>query len=334
MKRNAEILYIFEPENDSCRIYVTALKNALPNWNITMDAGGVATLLELRKYHLAHFFHTADSGTPRLVRRFKGNAKLVQTLLSRPENPADYKNLLFADHCIVFSDQMKLAAEKHAPGHEVHRIAPCFPLPDVNLLQPSSQVREKFEVEDRIMAVALSDVSSRSDFVSFVYVVREYNRRGGFRFLIPSLRKDKQTLNWRSQLQERIDQEKLQTTKLLDDKVDFHSLLDSADITLYLNKELDSEFDLPARVIEAITLGKPVLCFNVPPLNEALADLQPQWICNNVEDVVRESKDIRKQAAQLEQTATEIARKAREKFGVDQVASQHRQLYERVLAES
>lgn len=300
-----------------------------------MHTGGVTTLLELRKYHLAHFFHTADSGTPKLVRKFKGKAKLVQTLLSRPENPSDYKNLMFGDHCIVFSDQMKIAAEQQAAGAELHRIAPCIPLPDVNLLQPSSQVREKFEIEDRIMVVALNDVSSRSDFTSFLYVVREYNRRGGFRFLIPSLRKDKQTLNWRSQLQERIDQEKLQSTKLLeDDTVDFHSMLDSADLALYLYKEPDREFDVPTRVIEAVTLGKPVLCFNVPPLNEVLADLQPQWICNNVEDIVRESKDLRKQAAQLEQTATEIARKAREKFGVDQVAGQYRQLYERILAES
>lgn len=300
-----------------------------------MHTGGVTTLLELRKYQLAHFFHTADAGTPKLVRKFKGKAKLVQTLLSRPGKPSDYKHLVFGDHCVVFSDQMKIAAEEQAAAGELHRIVPCIPLPDVNLLQPSSQVREKFEIEDQIMAVALNDVSSRADFTSFLYVVREYNRRGGFRFLIPSLRKDKQTLNWRSQLQERIDQEKLQSTKLLgDNTVDFHSLLDSADLALYLNKEPDREFDVPARVIEAVILGKPVLCFNVPPLNEVLADLQPQWICNNVEDVVRESKDLRKQAAQLEQTATEIARKAREKFGVDLVAGQYRQLYERILTES
>jgi hypothetical protein len=335
MKRNGDILYIFDADNEACVLFVTALRNALPDWNITMDQGGVGTLLfDLRKYDVAHFFVTGNSKAPKLINQVKGKTKLVQTLLSRPPNAADYSNLVFADHCIVFSEKMKSDLEKQFPGREVNKIPPCIALPDVNLLQPASQVREQFEVEDRIMAVALSDVSSKSQFESFVYVVREFNRRGGFRFLIPSFRKDKQTTNWRSQLQERIDQEKLHATRLLNDDVDFHSILDTSDISLYLDKDPRPTFDVPIEVLEAISFGKPVLCFNVPPLNEVLSDLQPQWISNNVEDIVREAKDIRKQAAQLEQTTTEIARMARNKFGVDQVAAQHRELYERILAEN
>jgi glycosyltransferase involved in cell wall biosynthesis len=267
-----------------------------------------------------------------MARKFKGNTRVVQTLLTEPKTPEQYREIVFGDQCIVFSVPQKQEIEKILPYIPVRAIPPCVSLPDTNLLQPATQIREKYEVEDRLLAVVLNDVCSKQHFDSFLYVVREFHRRGEFRLLIPHFKNDKQTMLWRSRLEESIQQERLHSTTILSDNAELMSLIDTSDLTLYLEKEPDPSFEFSLIVLEAITLGKPVIGFNVPQLKEILGEVQPRWICNNVEDIVRESRDLRKELAGLEQLSTELARYGRKKFGVDSVAELHRELYEHMMA--
>ena len=110
----------------------------------------------------------------------------------------------------------------------------------MTIVEVGKNVASKFKVGDRFMVVALSDISSKEDFDNFIYVTREYNRRGEFRFLMPRFRKDKDTQLWRDRIQVMIEQEKLGAATLLDEDVDLHSLLDAADFvrTLELRQGL------------------------------------------------------------------------------------------------
>jgi hypothetical protein len=332
MRKEAKILFVFDPNNASCGTFVEALKKALAGWDITIGAPGLMTrLFEVRKYNLVHSFHSPGDKAASFLKALPGNIRKVQTLLGPPAKPEDYRSLIVAHRAIVFSQSDREIAQKTVLATPIEAIPPCAVVPDVNHLQPSTEVRASFQVEDRMLVVALSDVSSKEDFDGFVYVTREYNRRGGFRFLVPSYRNDKETRLWRRRVQQMVEQEKLTSTTFIDEEIDLHSLIDSADMAVYLQKRRNPTFDFSLDVLEASALGKPVLCFDVPPYNETLREFVPSWICTNIEDFVRESHDLRKNAASLEQTATDLARFARERFSAEKVAAQYKAVYESVL---
>jgi glycosyltransferase involved in cell wall biosynthesis len=332
MKKEARILYIYDPENESSRVYAESLRKTMAGWDVSISVLRLSRMLfDIRKYHLAHLFFPAGSKSPSLLKKAAGGTKIVHSVLSFPAKPEEYRNLSAADRLIVWCNSDRELLLQNLPGASIDVIPPCVSLPDVNLLQSSSESRRYFEVGERTMVIALNDITHKQAFDSYLYVIREYNRNGGFKLIIPKYRSDKETQTWRQRLQIQINQENLHTTTLLDTETDIHSLLDSADFVLYIRKDRDEQFDFPLTMVEALLIGKPVLCFDVPPFNESLKGLRRQWICSNIEEVVRESKDIRKDFANLEEISTDIARYSRSRFAADKSGAWHRSLYESIL---
>ncbi len=331
MRKEAKILYIYDPEIDSSAVLADTLRKALAGWDITVSGAKLTTLLfETRKFNVVHLFMPAGVKASKFIRKLSGKTKIIHTLVAAPEKE-DYKNLVGGDCLVVFSDHDRKTIRELLPGITVELIPPTVNLPDINILQPSSELRERFQVGERLLALALNDISNKQQFDAFLYVVREYNRRGEFRLLVPRFRMDNETLEWRKKLQNQIDQERLHSTTLIDVDVDLHSLLDCTDIALHLRKDRDNYFDFPLSMIEAILIGKPVLCFDVPPYNESIKGFRKNWACKNIEEFIRESKDIRHGPGNLEQLSTELARYSRTIFSADRVASQHRTIYTNVF---
>jgi len=212
------------------------------------------------------------------------------------------------------------------PQADVHVIPPCISLPVATSLTPAATIREKYNVRDRMLVLALNDVWDEPNFDCYLYMMREYNRRGGFLLLLPNYNRDKQTLLWRKRVQETIDKEKLSSIMLID-SADLHSLIDASDFVVDTRKHRSADFDFPVTAIEALLRGKPLLCFNIPPVNEALQQYRPLWVCNTNEDYVRESKDLLKEARNLEQIGTDIARMARDRYSIEAVSKAYRSLY-------
>ena len=176
----------------ACRNFVETLRKALTGWDITAGTAKLKTrLFEARKYNLVHYFHPPVPRAASFLRSLTGGIRKVQTILGPPERPEDYKHIIAAQRVVVFSEQEKLAAQKAVPDAVVECILPCVTLPDMNLLQPSSEVRQHYRTGDKFLVIALSDICSKQDFDNFIYVMREYNRRGEFRLLVPSFKKTK-----------------------------------------------------------------------------------------------------------------------------------------------
>jgi glycosyltransferase involved in cell wall biosynthesis len=182
-----------------------------------------------------------------------------------------------------------------------------------------------------MLVIALNDFGVQEQFTIFLYTAREYQRRGGIRFLIPSFRKDRKARIWRERLQNAIVQEKLTATTLIDHPTDLHSLIDAADLTIYTIKEPEQEFAFPLTLIQALCAGKPLICQNVSPWNEVMAGFQEKWLVKAYEDFSRISRDFLKQESQLEQISTDLARFSRARMGVDAVADHYSKLYKSVL---
>lgn len=330
---NSKILYVYKQENAQAKLFAETLRNALEDRSIALASLGLSTFLfDIRKYDLIHFFLTTGEISSSLAKKLAGRPNVVQTILNPVEKPVQYNDLLFGSRLTVFSEQEKAAITKVAPSRAVEVIPPCFPAPLTATLQPASETRQKFEVGERFMAVTIGDLSSKPHFDAIIYAAREYQRLGLFRLIIPLLKKDKDSRLWLERLKYSVGIEKLILTTILDEPADLLSLIDAADLVLYLNKKPELQFEFLPLVLPALLLGKALFCYNVPPVNELILPIQSNWVCNATEDFVRESRDLQKEAVKLEQISTELARAAREKLKVETVASGYEALYSSVLS--
>jgi hypothetical protein len=178
---------------------IQSLANALTDWEIQVsDAGLTTVLFELKKYDIAHFFMPASTSSSTRFAKKGSKTKIIQTFTSGVENPSEYKNLIFGDCVVTFCDADKIAIQARHPGVPVETILPCSP--QVSLLQSPAELRSKFNVGERLLVVSLSDFPDHSHFSAFLYTAREYQRRDGFRFLLPLYNKDKESLRWRDSL--------------------------------------------------------------------------------------------------------------------------------------
>jgi glycosyltransferase involved in cell wall biosynthesis len=326
------ILFVHDPKNETGSLFVHSLRRAMPDQNIQIKEAGVATLLlDTSEHDLVHFFHSASSRISSLVKKTKGKTKTVQTVLSTPSKKESYKKILFGNQAVVFSESEKIAAEKQADGISVTCVLPCMDLPPVSERKPAGWLRSEFAAEDLLLTVGFVELNDQEEFMSALYIAREYQRRKNFRlllFLAPGSRK---TETWKERLQTSIQQEKLLATTILNSTMDPFSVIDGSDLVLYLVRGTASDFSFPVPALQALSLGKPMLCYNVPPVSDVVRGFQPAWVLQNTEDVVRNSVDISKEAVHLEQISTEVARYMQSRLLPENVASQYRTIYSKLI---
>ena len=335
MNKQPAILLVYPPKNEPCKIFAAALQDSLSGWKATAREAKMATfLLQSRKTDLLHFILPPDSTLLALARKVAAKKASVHTIVAVPPQDQSYTEVLCSRNVVVFTQREKAEVDRSVPGASVHVIAPCKGMPAHDSLQSAAHLREKYQVGDRLLAVALTDMTNRPAFDAFLYICREYNRRGGFRFLIPPYDRGKETSIWRGRLEQTIRQERLTAVTLMDAGADTHSLLLSADFAVHLQREPDYQFGFSFPAIDFLLLGKPVICFNQPALNEVIHAFQPRWVANNIEDVVRASRDLRKDQSQLPQISVKLAQYAKEIFSPENVASRYQALYHHVLEPS
>ena len=323
-----KILFVCPFDNSEAKAFVDCLAQGFKGWNIQISDSGLSSFLfEPQKYDIAHFFLPAQGKAIHRMVRKSSQTQVLQTLISGTEDPNHYKKSIFTNSVIAFSEQEAEKIRQAVPDATVHVILPCTPVFPLDKLEPSGSVRQKYGVEDRLLAVALNDFNDQKHFAMFLYTVREYQRRGGYKFVIPRYSQDRASSTWRKHLQEAITKEKCTSTILLDDSGDIHSLIDAADVMLSIDTRTDRPFGFPLLAVEGLCAGKPLICYNVPPMNELVRAFRKEWVAIEYEDYSRISRDFQKEAPHLEEIGTELARFARTKMSMEAVAEQYKQLY-------
>jgi hypothetical protein len=332
MRRDSKILYAYEPGNEAAKALAQSLEKAMPTLDIRLAEASLPGLISrLRSCEIAHFFASGAFRLSRIARRFNGQARLLQTLLTLPEDPDNCKKAVFSPSPIVLSAEQKQMLEQSVAGVAAHIIPPPAPMPDLNLLEPAGEIRQRLEIRDRLMILNLSDIRNDRDFEALIYVMRMYEQIGGVRLVLPFYHPDAATRAWRGRVLEIVTNERLGSTLVLPDASAIDSLVDSTDVAIHIQRGEHFQSCLPPLVLEALALGKPVLVFHRTPVGTLLSELNPRWACKSVEDFVGECRNFRSQMAQLEQIGTEVARFARSHFRAESIASQYRSFYERVL---
>src|SRR5262249_48338170 len=211
------------------------LLKSLSDLEIHVIAPGVSASLQARKYPVVHIFAPATSRNASFVKKIAVKTHAIQTMLAAPTQ-SELERSICGQTAVVFSKQDEAQIKQLSPQAEVHVIPPCISLAPAPSLTPAATIRERYDVRDRMMVLALNDVCDELNFDSYLYMMREYNRRGGFRLLMPNYNRDKQTLLWRKRVQETIDKEKLTSTVLIDAN-DLHSLIDASDFVVDTRKQ-------------------------------------------------------------------------------------------------
>jgi glycosyltransferase involved in cell wall biosynthesis len=329
------ILFVCPFQNSEAKTFVESLAHGLRDsgWQIKISNSGLTTFLfEPQKFDVAHFFLPA-SGSPLQSAIRKGSkTKIVQTMIDIPPDPLRYRRSIFADAVVTFSEYERELIRQQMPNVNTNVILPCVRSQSSQSLTPAQTVRERYDVRNRMFVVALNDFRDQEHFKTFLYTAREYQRRDGYRFLIPLYRQERQSLLWRKRLSESIRLENLSNTTLLDANADLHSLIDACDVALLMDRRNDRPFGFPLSAVEALCAGKPVIGYNIPPVNEIIAGFNEEWLVKAYEDFSRISRDLLKQSVHLEQLSTELARFARSRMSEESVAASYDNLYNKLFS--
>ena len=330
MLQSPSILFVVPFTHGEARTFVQTLSAGFQNWNTAVMDSSITTLLfEAKKFDIVHFFLPASKAPHRLILK-RWSSPVVQTFFTKADPITGYKNAIFSKNVVTFSEQEASKIRESFPGVKTDVILPCASMLGTSTMEASSEIRERYDAKDRLLVVALNDFDDHDHFSTFLYTTREYQRRGGFRFVIPLFKQEKQSLLWREHLQNAITQEKLSATVLLNQQVDIHSLLDASDIALHMDRRTSSRFAFPLLAATALCAGKPVISYNESPVGEFVGRFQDAWVAKAYEDFSRISRDLSKRANELEQICTEIARFARPELAIEAVAGRYQDLYKSI----
>jgi glycosyltransferase involved in cell wall biosynthesis len=326
-----EVLFLCDRKNAPALLFAETLKSFLQGWTIAIESPGWTTLtFDLSKYGLVHVFASPSQIDTGMVKKLE-NRKSALTFLNPVSNAKEYRGKITSGHITVFSQAEAAMIRENQPEALVHAIPPCLPAPDVPGLPPSIELRNRFEVGDRFLVIVFGNLSMQKHFDTYLYLVREYQRRRVFRVVMLLPEMDKNSVIWRERLNDTIKLERLSAITLLTDRVDTASIIDSSDVVLHLNREREKQFDFLSVAFQALLLGKPLFCFNEPPVNEFVSGFRPKWVCRTNEDYIRESRDWLAEANQSEQISTEIARYAQRLFLPQVAAAAYEKMYQEIL---
>jgi glycosyltransferase involved in cell wall biosynthesis len=335
MNKQPVVLLVYPADNSACKTFAASLRESITGFQtLSCEAKLSTLLLDSRKADLLHFVLPPASKLLPLAKKIGAKKHALHTLVAVPRKDQKYRDVLCARQCVVFTQQEKKDLQASESSASVQVIGPCKNTPDENGLHSAAHFREQYAVGDRLLVASLSDITSRPAFDAFLYISREYNRRGGFRFLIPQYDHSKETSLWRGRLQQTIEQEKLSAVTLLPAGSRSEPLLLSADFAVHLEREPNDRFGLSLEAVDFLMRGKPVFCFNQPSLNEVVYQFQPRWVATNIEDIVRASRDLRKDQAQLPQISAKLSGYANDLFHPQKVASRYQEIYHHLLGKT
>lgn len=248
----------------------------------------LSTLRKLRnKFDITHYLFTPTRKNTSLINFFSRptHGKTLQTIATLREDlygPKQWKQLLFADHIIVYSDYSKARLE-HVGFHNVRRIYPGI---DLSLYQPCTKDQE---------ALTLLKLSS-DDFV--VMYPGEYTRLGATdmlaTWLIDYFHKHPDSnmkFLFACRVKHTDDRQKKQAImkqfekagvidhiRFTDTYIDMPKLYNLADIVVFPVNDMRGKFDVPLVIIEAYACGKPVILSNLP----IFAEFSSPTICASI----------------------------------------------------
>lgn len=229
---------------------------------------------------VVHYFFAPNPRTSAIA-RFVGLTRRwpsVQTVCSAPRDWSGAGRLLFADKVIVLSEDTRSKFARAGVSAERLRLIP----PGIEPFAPLSAAeraaaRRRFadlpEADDTPVVVYPGDYQfSEAAFTVASSVARVVAARPA-RFVFACRIKQEESRREEERVRQRIDQDgALAHVRFWNEVDDVRALLGAADLVVMPAESLYAKMDVPLVLLEAMSLGVPLVVANVPPLSELLAD--------------------------------------------------------------
>jgi len=229
---------------------------------------------------VVHYFFAPNPRTSSIarvvgvVRRWPS----VQTVCSAPREWAGASRLLFADKVIVLSEDTRSKFARAGVEASRLRLVPPGIEPFAPLSGPErAAARRRFadlapEDETPVVLYPGDYQFSEAAFTVGAAVARVV-AAGPARFVFACRIKQEESRREEERVKARVEQDSASASVRFWNEVDdVRALLGAADLVVMPAESLYAKMDVPLVLLEAMSLGVPLVVANVPPLSELLAD--------------------------------------------------------------
>ncbi len=239
----------------------------------------LASLRNLRsKFDITHYLFTPTRKNTSLINFFSRptHGKTIQTIATLREDlygPKQWKQLLFADRIVVYSDYSKKLLQNIGMNH-VSRI---YPGVDLSLYQPAPKNAETLQYfdltpEDFIVTYngEYARLGATDMLTSWLIEYFSTHPNSNMKFVFACRVKKHED----DRLKKIEITERFQTAGILhhirftDTYADMPKLYNLADIIVFPVNDMRGKFDVPLVIIEAYACGKPVILSDLPLFKE------------------------------------------------------------------
>ncbi len=243
----------------------------------------LTTLRNLRgKFDITHYLFTPTRKNTSLINFFSRptHGKTIQTIATLREDlygPKQWKQLLFADHIVVYSDY----SERLLHNIGLDRVSRIYPGVDLTYYQPSEKSPETlahFHLTPEDFIVTYNGEYARLGATDMLtdwlieYFTTHPDSKMKFVFACRVKKHEDDRLK-KIEITERFQRAGiLHHIRFTDTYADMPKLYNLADIIAFPVNDMRGKFDVPLVIIEAYACGKPVILSDLPLFREFAND--------------------------------------------------------------
>jgi glycosyltransferase involved in cell wall biosynthesis len=289
-------------------------------------------------FDITHYLFTPTRRNTSMIKFFSHptRGKTIQTIATLREDlykPSELRDLLFADHLVVYSDHSKARLEKLGFAN-VSRI---YPGVDLDLYRPGEKDADTMKLFDL----------HASDFV--VTYPGEYMRLGAtdlltdwlighyrntpdsnMKFLFACRVKHDDDAMKKNEIKHRFERAGiLDRIRFTDTYADMPKLYHLSDVVLFPVSDMRGKFDIPLVIIEAYACGKPVILSDLPIFGEFSGERFCATIPRGSRADLSEKLAYLKENKEARETMGRNARTfVEQNFDLKKTVAEYEQLYE------
>lgn len=285
---------------------------------------------------VVHYFFAPNPRTSSIARLVGAVRRrpTIQTVCSVPRDFGDARRLLFADRVVVLSEETRRRfVEAGIEASRLVLIRPgIFPLAP---LEPEERARARRRfagADDRLVLLYAGDYQFSTAARTVAGAVAQVVDRLSARFVFACrIKQEPSRIEERHVRQMLAEAGMSEHVRFWNEVDDVRSLLGAADLLLMPAESLYAKMDIPLVVLEAMSLGVPIVVADVPPLSELLTS--EVGVAVAPRDSARLAEAVLDLAADPARLA-EMGRRARaavlRDFSAERAARAYEDLYDRV----
>ena len=218
-----------------------------------------------------HFVYTPEyysSLINKILIRFKSK-KSIQTIPTRIKRPSSIKKLIFANKVVTISNFTKNLLLKNG----IKNVVKINTGIDTNYFKPfkkNQSLLKKFNLFGKTVILIPIDLEKKKGSRKVLNIIKSTNNLKNVMFIFSYISNKKRNLEEKFLKNSLLKSELLKKVLFIKDPKDIKNLINISDIIIYPVIDTYGKHETPMVLIEAMSMEKPIIISDVPPLNEII----------------------------------------------------------------